>query len=98
MQRDDDSRRKRPGNRLLVERDDLHPRGAIAVLAQKAAASVVAVVERKIDRENLHLERVARLRTFDVHRAGEDVAAGSLLVAGRLRDDGPARRLNLVWR
>ena len=47
------------------------------------AAAVVAVVDREVDREDLHLERVARLRAFDVHRAGQDVPARTATVAGR---------------
>ena len=36
----------------------------LAVLADEAAAAVVAVGDRQIDRQHLHFERVARLGAF----------------------------------
>ena len=60
---------------LPIERDDRDGAPALAVLAHEAAAAVVAVVDRQIDRQHLHLERVARLRAFDKDRTGEDVPA-----------------------
>ena len=84
------------GHVLAVEREDLRRRAALAVLRHEAAAAVVAVVDRQIDRQDLHLERVARLGAFDVHRAGEDVTAGPAAIAGHLGDDRLQRRLDLV--
>ena len=62
--------------RLLVERNDRGARRLVAVLGHEAAAAVVAVVDREIDRQDLHLERVTRLRALDVDRSGQDVTAG----------------------
>ena len=45
--------------------------------AHVARAAVVAVVDRQIDRQHLDLEHVPGHRAFHVHRAGEDVTAGT---------------------
>ena len=37
-------------------------------------AAVVARVDRQIDEEDLHFEHVARFRSFDIHRAGQEIA------------------------
>jgi hypothetical protein len=51
------------------------PRPLLAVLAHVAAAAVVAVGDRQVDRQDLHFERVAGLRAVHEHRPGQDVTA-----------------------
>ena len=70
----------------------------IAVLRDEAAAAVVAVVDRQVDRQHLHLEHVARLRAFDIDRTGQNVPARSAPIAGHFGDDRPERALNALRR
>src|SRR5262249_17906234 len=69
-----------------------------AVLGYDSAAAVIAVVERKIDRENLDLENVARLRPCDVRRPGEDMTSRTFSLAGDLVDNRLERFLDSVRR
>ena len=66
----------------------------LAVLADEPAAAVVAVGDRQIDRQHLHLERVAGLGAFDEHRPGEDVPARAAI--RHRRDDGAQRGLHVL--
>src|SRR5204862_3844303 len=79
LHRDDDTRHELRSHRLLVERDQaaaLTARSAIAVGRDEAAAAVVPVIDREIDRQDLHFEHVAWLGPFDVYRPGKNVSAG----------------------
>jgi len=100
MQRDRDAGREGRRHRGRVERDDaralLPIRGT--VVGNVAAAAVVAVRNREIDREDLHLQRVTRFCALDEHRAGEDVAAGAPPLRGDAGLDRFERRLDLIVR
>jgi hypothetical protein len=96
MQWDHDPRRELRGSSLRVKGENARGKRTVAVLRQEAAAAVVAVVDGKVDRQNLHLEHVAGLRPLDVHRAGQDVPPRSAALAGDLGHDRLERALDLV--
>src|SRR5262249_53671356 len=95
LERNDQARPELRGHRLLVQLNDLDADRAIAILGQETTAAVVAVVDREIDREHLHLEGVAGLGAFNKDRTGENMTARPAPIAGDLRDDGLERGLDL---
>ncbi len=95
-ERNDDARQERRRHVLAIEADDRLRAALLAVLPHVAAAAVVAVGDRQIDRQHLHLERVTGLGAVDVDRTGQDVAAGAAILD--LIDDGAERGLDLACR
>jgi hypothetical protein len=101
LQRNHDPGGELGRHRLAVELEDSRAARALAAVAgQVAAAPVVAVVDRQVDREDFHLEDVARFGTFDVHGTRQDVAAGSAarITRGDPLGHGHERRLDLLVR
>ena len=77
---------ERGGHRLPIHLDDGGPAARDAVLADESAATVVAVRDRQVDRQQLDLQCIARLGAGDEHRAGQDVSARAAV--GHFLDDG----------
>src|SRR5262249_27154716 len=97
-ERNDDARLELRGHRLGIELQDRLENRWIAVRRNEATAAVVAVVDRKIDRQDLHLEHVAWFGALHVHRPCQDMGAWSATVAQHLSDNSPQRLLNLFRR
>src|SRR5687767_12084368 len=74
---DFDAGRKLADHPLAIHADDGRSSPRRAIFADEPAAAVVAVGNRQIDRQHLDLERVARLRAFNIHRPCENVPARS---------------------
>jgi hypothetical protein len=80
-QRNLDARREVCDHLFTIERDDLGAAVRI-IVGQETTAGSEAIARKgdvNIDLENVNLEHVAGLGLADVHRPGEDVAAGSLV-------------------
>src|ERR1051326_2683176 len=84
---DNNARPEFRGHLVFVEWNNTGRFRPVAVLRKESAASVVTIIDREIDRENLDLERVTRFGAFDVKWTGEEWPSGSPLIAGHLIDD-----------
>src|SRR5690348_12826545 len=83
---------------LLVERNDLGAR-VVVVFGEPAAPraeTIVRVRDREVDRLDLHLEHIARIRAADIDRPGENVSAGTAVLDGIV--DRAQRLLYIVRR
>src|SRR5207249_7071457 len=69
---------------IFVEWNDTGRFRLVAVLRKESAASVVTIIDRQIDRENLDLERVTWFGAFNINGTGKYVPAGSPPIAGHL--------------
>ncbi len=93
MERQNDAGSELRGHAAAIEVQDFDRRIRLAVLRQKALATVVAVVDRQQNRENLDFQHVTGLSTLDIHGAREDMAARALTIAAHLVHD----RLSEDW-
>src|SRR5258708_963207 len=86
MQRNLNPRAKLRDHALAVERNDLDARVGKVVRQEGGAKAkpVVSVRNGQIDLLNANLQRIPRLRVFNVYRAIQYVASRTSLVAGKL--------------